>query len=121
MYLALAEALGSAILLTGDAGLASEAARTSVRAGCATCPPDRADVHINCDVAAAVRERHPNGVDANMDLVNYAPGAYDAALKASGRAPGRHPAGLNGGVTRFLGRCKPAGRWWLFSPSRSAI
>jgi NADPH:quinone reductase-like Zn-dependent oxidoreductase len=37
------------------------------------------------DVAAAVRERHPDGVDAVVDLVNYAPGFYDAALKDGGR------------------------------------
>src|SRR3954447_2510125 len=51
------------------------------------------------DVAAAVRERFPNGVDALLDLVNYAPGTYDAALKdgarvasptgAAGEGPGR--------------------------------
>jgi NADPH2:quinone reductase len=51
------------------------------------------------DVAAAVRERFPDGVDALLDLVNYAPGAYDAALKdgariasptgAAGEGPGR--------------------------------
>src|SRR5215212_193403 len=33
------------------------------------------------DVAVAVRERFPDGVDALLDLVNYAPGTYDAALK----------------------------------------
>ena len=51
------------------------------------------------DVAAAVRERHPDGVDALLDNVSYAPGAYDAALKdvarvaspmnAAGDGPGR--------------------------------
>lgn len=51
------------------------------------------------DVAAAVRERFPHGVDALLDLVNYAPGTYDAALKddariasptgAAGEGPGR--------------------------------
>jgi NADPH2:quinone reductase len=51
------------------------------------------------DVAAAVRERFPGGVDALLDLVNYAPGTYDAALKdgariasptgAAGEGPGR--------------------------------
>ena len=51
------------------------------------------------DVPAAVRERFPGGVDALLDLVNYAPGAYDAALKdgariasptgAAGEDPGR--------------------------------
>jgi NADPH:quinone reductase-like Zn-dependent oxidoreductase len=51
------------------------------------------------DVSAAVRERFPDGVDALLDLVNYAPGTYDAALKdgariasptgAAGEGPGR--------------------------------
>jgi NADPH2:quinone reductase len=37
------------------------------------------------DVGAAARERFPDGVDALLDLINYAPGAYDAALKPSVR------------------------------------
>ena len=37
------------------------------------------------DVAAAVRERFPDRVDALLDLVNYAPGTYDPALKAGAR------------------------------------
>ena len=37
------------------------------------------------DVAVAVRERHPEGVDGIVDLVSYGPGAYDTALKAGGR------------------------------------
>jgi NADPH:quinone reductase len=51
------------------------------------------------DIAQLVRERHPEGVDALLDLVNYAPGTYDAALKdgarvasptgAAGEGPGR--------------------------------
>ena len=51
------------------------------------------------DVVAAVRERFADGVDALLDLVNYAPGTYDAALKdgariasplgAAGEGPGR--------------------------------
>jgi len=51
------------------------------------------------DVAAAVRERFPDGVDALLDLVNYTSGSYDAALKdgariasptgAAGEGPGR--------------------------------
>jgi NADPH:quinone reductase len=46
-----------------------------------------------------VRDRYPDGVDALLDLVNYAPGTYDAALKpgarvasptgAAGEGPGR--------------------------------
>jgi NADPH2:quinone reductase len=51
------------------------------------------------DVAAAVRDLVPEGVDALLDVVNYAPGTYDAALKegarvasptgAAGEGPGR--------------------------------
>jgi NADPH:quinone reductase len=51
------------------------------------------------DVAAATRGRYPDGVDALLDTVSYAPGAYDAALKdgarvastnnAAGEGPGR--------------------------------
>jgi NADPH:quinone reductase-like Zn-dependent oxidoreductase len=51
------------------------------------------------DVAAAVRDLVADGVDALIDLVNYAPGTYDAALKpdarvasstgAAGDGPGR--------------------------------
>ena len=45
-------------------------------------------VDRNGDVAAAVRERHPDGVDALLDLVSYAPegfDAYAAALTTGGR------------------------------------
>src|SRR3954447_8227056 len=51
------------------------------------------------DIPALVRELAPDGVDALLDLVNYAPGSYDAALKegarvasptgAAGDGPGR--------------------------------
>jgi len=51
------------------------------------------------DVARAVRDLVPVGVDALLDVVNYAPGTYDAALKegarvasptgAAGEGPGR--------------------------------
>jgi NADPH:quinone reductase len=37
------------------------------------------------DVVATVREDHPEGTDALIDLVNYEPGSYDAALKDGGR------------------------------------
>ncbi len=42
----------------------------------------------NTDVAAAVRERHPGGVDALLDVVSYTADAFDlhaAALKDGGR------------------------------------
>jgi NADPH:quinone reductase len=51
------------------------------------------------DIAQLVRDRVPEGVDALLDLVNYAPATYDAALKpearvasptgAAGEGPGR--------------------------------
>ena len=51
------------------------------------------------NIAGLVRERHPDGVDALLDLVNYTAGIYDAALKpgarvasptgAAGEGPGR--------------------------------
>ncbi|WP_028061650.1 NADP-dependent oxidoreductase [Candidatus Solirubrobacter pratensis] len=51
------------------------------------------------DIPALVRELAPDGADALLDLVNYAPGSYDAALKpgarvasptgAAGEGPGR--------------------------------
>jgi NADPH2:quinone reductase len=37
------------------------------------------------DLAELVRERHSEGVDALLDLVNYEPGSYDTALKPSAR------------------------------------
>jgi len=49
------------------------------------------------DVAAAVRERHPDGVDALLDLVSNSPDGFDAhaaALKAGGR--GATPLGAAG-------------------------
>ena len=37
------------------------------------------------DIAAAVRDHHPDGVDALLDLVSYAPGAFDGALRDGAR------------------------------------
>lgn len=37
------------------------------------------------DQVGAVRARNPGGVDAVIDLVSYAPGTYDGALKEGGR------------------------------------
>ena len=49
------------------------------------------------DVAAAVRQRHPDGVDALIELVSYTPDGFDAyaaALKPGGR--GASPLGAAG-------------------------
>jgi NADPH:quinone reductase len=58
------------------------------------------------DVAAAVRVRFPDGVDALLDLVNYAPGTYDAALKDGARIAS--PTGAAGeGPDRTLVMAEP--------------
>jgi NADPH:quinone reductase len=60
------------------------------------------------DVAQLVRERVPDGVDALLDLVNYAPGAYDAALKAGARvASPTGAAGEGPGRTMVMAAPRP--------------
>jgi NADPH2:quinone reductase len=60
----------------------------------------------DADVAAAVRERHPGGVDALLDLVSYAPEGFDAnaaALKPDGRgASSLSAAGDGPGRTNLM-------------------
>ncbi len=110
---ALELAEGDTLLLVGAAGgvgsLATQlAARVGARVIAPALPEDEdylrelgaSDVTArDGDVAAAVRELVPDGVDALIDLVNYTPGSYDAALKdgvrvssstgAAGEGPGR--------------------------------
>jgi NADPH2:quinone reductase len=65
-------------------------------------------VDRNADIAAAVRERHPGGVDALLDLVSYAPGAFDAALKDGGRVASPNSAAGDGpGRTNVMGVSTP--------------
>jgi NADPH2:quinone reductase len=60
------------------------------------------------DVAAAVRERYSDGVDALLDLVNYAPGTYDAALKSDARiASSTGAAGEGAGRTNVMATPSP--------------
>jgi NADPH:quinone reductase len=55
------------------------------------------------EVVAAVRERHPDGVGAIVDLVNFAPGTYDAALKDGGRvSSSTNAAGEGPGRTNVM-------------------
>ena len=61
---------------------------------------------------AAVRERHPDGVDAVVDLVNRSPG-YDTALKDGGRfSSATNAAGEGPGRTNVMSapttRCSAA-------------
>jgi NADPH:quinone reductase len=60
------------------------------------------------DIAKAVRECHPDGVDALIDLVNYEPGAYDAALKSGARvASSTGAAGEGDGRTNVMAEPTP--------------
>jgi NADPH:quinone reductase-like Zn-dependent oxidoreductase len=104
---------GDVLLVAGaTGGVGSLAVQLAVKAGATVVAPALSEdeeflrglgvseiVPREGDVAAAVRERFREGVDALLDLVNYAPGTYDAALKdgariasptgAAGEGPGR--------------------------------
>ena len=104
---------GDTVLIVGaTGGVGSFAAQLAAQAGATVIAPALADdeqylrglgvsevLPREGDVAAAVRERFPDGVDALLDLVNYVPGTYEAALKdgarvasptgAAGEGPGR--------------------------------
>jgi NADPH:quinone reductase-like Zn-dependent oxidoreductase len=60
------------------------------------------------DVVAAVRERHPDGVDAILDAASYTPGGYDGALKAGGRVSSpTNAAGEGPGRTNVMNSPSP--------------
>ncbi len=101
---------GDVVLVVGaTGGVGSLAVQLAGRAGATVVAPARADdeaylndlgvterIERDGDVAAAVRERHPDGVDAVIDLVSYAPGAFDAALKDGGRVASPNSAAGDG-------------------------
>jgi len=110
---ALALSEGETILIVGaTGGVGSFAVQLAARAGAtilAPALPQDADYlrelgvteHFDRDgdIVAAVRDSHPDGVEALLDLVSYAPGAFDGALRdgarvassngAAGEGPGR--------------------------------
>ncbi len=110
---ALALSEGETILIVGaTGGVGSFAVQLAARVGAsiiAPAFPEDADYlrelgvteHVDRggDVVAAVRDGHPDGVDALLDLVSFAPGAFDGVLKdgarvassngAAGEGPGR--------------------------------
>ena len=99
---------GDVLLVAGaTGGVGSLAVQLAVKAGATVVAPALPEdeeflrglgvseiVPRDGDVAAAVRERFPDGVDALLDLVNYAPGTYDAAIKDG--APIASPTGAAG-------------------------
>jgi NADPH:quinone reductase len=104
---------GDSVLIVGaTGGVGSFAVQLAVRAGArviAPALPEDEDylrdlgvsdvIPRDGDVATAVRDLVPDGVDALIDLVNYAPGTYEAALKDGARA-----ASPTGAAGEGLGR-----------------
>lgn len=87
------------ILIVGaTGGVGSFAVQLAARAGTTIIAPALAEdddylrelgvteqLDRDGDVVAAVRDRHPDGVDALLDLVSYAPGSFDGVLKGGAR------------------------------------
>ncbi len=104
---------GETVLIVGaTGGVGSFAVQLAAHAGATIIAPALAEdadylrdlgvtvqLERDGDVVAAVRDHHPEGVDALVDLVSYAPGAFDGALGdgarvassngAAGEGPGR--------------------------------
>jgi NADPH2:quinone reductase len=90
---------GDTVLIVGAAGgVGSFAVQLAARAGATVVAPalteDEAYLRElgvaeilprDGDLAAAARERHPNGFDAVLDLVNYAPDVPATLMKDGGR------------------------------------
>lgn len=116
---------GDSVLIVGaTGGVGSFAVQLAAHAGATVIAPALPEdaqylrglgagelVDRNADVAAAVRERHPDGVDALLDLVSYAPDGFDAyaaALKADGRgASPLSAAGDGPGRSNIMARPTP--------------
>ena len=114
---------GDTVLIAGaTGGVGTIAAQLAVAAGATVIAPGlpEDDDYIRAlgvaeilprggDVPAAVRERHPDGVDAVIDLVNSTPGTYDSALKAGGRvSAATNAAGEGPGRTNVMSAPSPA-------------
>jgi NADPH2:quinone reductase len=119
---ALELAPGDTVLIVGaTGGVGSAAAQLAAAAGATVLAPALPEdeqylrglgitevLPRDGDVVAAVRERHPDGVDAIVDLVNFAPGSYDAALKDGGRvASATNAAGAGPGRTNVMAAPDP--------------
>ncbi len=107
---ALALAQGDTLLVVGaTGGVGSFAVQLATAAGATVIAPALpedegylralgvADILArDGDIAAATRKRYPDGVDALLDAVSYAPGAYDAALKDGARVASTNNAAGKG-------------------------
>ena len=107
---ALALSPGDTVLIVGaTGGVGSLAAQLATAAGATVIAPALPEdeeylrglgvievVSREGDISAAVRERHPDGVNAVLDLVSYASGAFDGALKDGGRLASSNGAAGDG-------------------------
>jgi NADPH2:quinone reductase len=113
---------GDTVLIAGaTGGVGSAAAQLAAAAGATVIAPALPEdeeylrglgitevLPRDGDVVAAVRERHPDGVDAIVDLVNFAPGTYDAALKDGGHvSSATNAAGEGAGRTNVMAAPSP--------------
>ena len=114
---ALAPVEGDTVLVVGaTGGVGSIAVQLASAAGATVIAPALPEdepylrglgvadiVPRDSDVVAAVRQRYPDGVDALLDTVSYAPGAYDRALKGGARvASPNNAAGEGAGRTNLM-------------------
>jgi NADPH:quinone reductase-like Zn-dependent oxidoreductase len=113
---ALQLAAGSALLIVGaTGGVGTFAVQLATRVGVTVIAPALAEdeaylrglgaaelVERGGDVVAAVRDLHPDGVDALLDLVSYTPDALDAY--AAALLPGGRAASSNGAAGDGAGR-----------------
>jgi NADPH:quinone reductase len=104
---------GQTVLIVGaTGGVGSFAVQLAVKAGAtviAPALPEDADYlnrlgvseqpDRNDDIVAAVRDAHPGGADALIDLVSYTPGGFDGALRQGARV-----ASSTGGAGEGPGR-----------------
>jgi NADPH:quinone reductase-like Zn-dependent oxidoreductase len=113
---------GDTVLIVGaTGGVGSAAAQLTGAAGATVLAPGLSEdepylrglgvtevLPRDGDIVAAVRERHPDGVDAIVGLVNYAPGSDDAALKDGGRvSSATNAAGEGPGRTNVMAAPSP--------------
>ena len=101
---------GDSVLVVGaTGGVGSMAVQLAARAGATVVAPALPEdeqylrdlgvtdlLPREGDIAELVRERHPDGVDALLDVVSYAPGTFDAALKDGARVASPNSAAGDG-------------------------
>jgi NADPH2:quinone reductase len=108
---------GDTLLIVGaTGGVGTIAAQIAAQSGVTVIAPGLADddaylsglgvaerIDRDSDVVAAVRQRHPDGVDGLLDLVSYQPDAYAGALKDDARvASPNGAAGEGEGRTNLM-------------------